>query len=359
MRSFTLLEVLVTLSLLVLLAGLAWPALEHQITASELPESGERVRAMLGMARCEAVMEHRRYRIQFVTEQQQPRIEYEADPINRPNEFEPAPADWVKEPMLLADVQVHEIRPGRPVYLRPLSMTSDPDTLLKQVEDEERQRVERETAQGVGLHGGMKQEEDTDPQRPAITFETDGSSEWATLILARVPPDEPLEEDQDQVWVVLDGRTGIATVKKRVTKEQLSDPKLYVQREKLELPDTVNVDELSFEIGGEAAGGLTAMQGQSDLQTEAGATPDLLQGIEASASDSTAPDQRKGQKDSPTSQGTGTRKSPQPKAPKGANALGSSGSNDPKLEQALQNSDLSEGERSNVRQNFPSGKKSR
>ncbi|MBN2560746.1 MAG: hypothetical protein JXQ75_07445, partial [Phycisphaerae bacterium] len=49
--------------------------------------------------------------------------------------------------------------------------------------------------------------------------------------------------------VVLDGRTGLVHVREKVTEDELSDPEFYVEREKLELPDDVDVDELTFQVG--------------------------------------------------------------------------------------------------------------
>ncbi len=249
-RAFTLIEVLITLGLLVLLAGITWPAMERQIEASEMPESADRVRTMLFMARCEAMMEHRRFRIRFVPEAQHPLIEYEPDPIHHPGEFEPSIADWAEEPVLLSDVQVHSVRLGRPAFLRPLIKGDDPDLILDKIKDEEETREERED-EGFGRLGTTDEKAQTeeDENRPIIIFEPDGSTDWALVVLSRVPLEDELDEEDEQIWVLLDGRTGLAKVQEQVTEEQLADPEFYIEWDKLELPDTVNVGDLTFQIG--------------------------------------------------------------------------------------------------------------
>lgn len=258
-RAFTMLEILIVLGLLVVLAGFAWPVLQSQISASELPESAQRIRNMLNMARAEAVMEHKRYRIRFAPDAQQPIIEYEPDPILRPNEWEPVPSAWAREPMLLADVQVHEVLPGRPVYLEPLGPDEDPAQKLEDALAAKDEAEDAEAFDAADPSTAMDDiEAEIDENRPMIVFESDGSAEWATLILAEAPLDEPLEEETEQLWVILDGRTGLAFVRGRVTEEQLADPEFYVQRDKLELPEQADLDTLSLQVGGGPETGATA-----------------------------------------------------------------------------------------------------
>ena len=326
--AFTLVEILITLSLLVLLASLAWPAMQAQITASELPESAERIRSALAMARCEAVMQHRRFRIRFAPEEQQPKIEEEVDPINQPGVYTAATADWASEEILLANVQVHDIQTGRPVYMQALSMTTDPDAALKQYEKAEEEKRDREQLR-TGMGKGADDNTELDPLRPVITFEPDGSTEWATLILARVKSKDTLEEEQPQIWVVLDGRTGLALVHPKVTKEQLADSNFYVQREKLELPDTVDIDELSFnKIEGQQADSSSTGTGQSDLNTQGG-TNDALSQLQQVATEV------KGQGE------VSEKVTP-----------GESGDTASQLEGALDKSTLTEEEKNNIRSGF-------
>lgn len=331
--AFTLVEVLITLSLLVLLASIAWPAMQSQITASQLPESAERVRSALAMARCEAVMEHRRFRIRFAKGDQQPKIEYESDPINKPGVYEASTADWVHESLLLADVQVHDIQPGRPVYLQALSTTTDPDAARKQAEKVQQDKQEREQLRAGFGQGAQKQETEDDPLRPAIIFEPDGSvDDWATLILARVRSEDTLEEDQPQTWIVLDGRTGLATVREKVTEEQLSDSKFYVQREKLELPKTANIDDLSFDINNDVTANGQATNGTDTLNGQGtdGNSPSL------------------------TEMAAGAGQQPQGNGQEIAAGEQQAGDGTSAVDEALKNApNLSEEEKNNIRENWP------
>ncbi len=262
--AFTLVEVLVVLGLLVLLAGISWPVLESQITASELPESADRLCSALFMARSEAVLENRRYRIRFTEEAQQPLIERESDPIRFPGVFEPVTAAWAAEPILLSDVQVHHVVLGQPAWTKPLSRVDDAAALKQEQkeleeEDDSTKRERQRLLRGLTVDDAEGEEE----TRPAIVFESDGSAEWATLVLSRLTPEDKLEETTPQLWVVLDGRTGLARVRQMITEEQLSDPEFYVEWEKLDLPDTVDISDLSFDIGEEQMAG-----GESDLDSE-------------------------------------------------------------------------------------------
>jgi hypothetical protein len=113
-----------------------------------------------------------------------------ADPIRRPGEFEVTTAPWADEPVLLADVQVHKIELGRPLWMMPLAQTDDPDAILQEIEKEKELRKEQETKLGFSVDGGLavsSQDEELaiDENRPMIVFDVDGSSEWATLVVAR------------------------------------------------------------------------------------------------------------------------------------------------------------------------------
>jgi len=254
---FTLIEVVTVLGLLVLLASIAWPIMENRITKAELPESAARVRDMLFMVRAESAMEHRRYRVRFEPDQQYPFIEYEPEPILRPNEWEAVESAWARwagESLLLADVQVHGIRPGRPLYLEAISINDDPSTLMDEAEEaleDAEEAAEDGFDAGSALSAMSEDDIEIDEDRPIIVFEADGSTDWATLVLTRLPLDEVLEEEHEQIWVVLDGRTGLARIHELVTEEQLADPEFYVKREKLELPDRLDVDSLTFQVGGD------------------------------------------------------------------------------------------------------------
>lgn len=291
-RGFTLLEVLLALALFVILAAMAWPLMQAQIVAAELPESASRVRSLLYMTRSSAMLEHRRHRIRFMPDEQQPVIEIEPDPIVEPGLFIPVDYAWAEEPALLADIEVHRVLPGRPAYMRPVSVSEEGavDPLeAEPVDEEETSAVESTSAklQAARSDGMGGQEAEIDELRPIILFEADGSTEWATLVLSRLPPTEELLEEEPQSWVVLDGRTGLATIRDAVTQKQLNDPTFYVQREKLELPDvtapedmtlTIPTEELAQDEGQEnALGALDPSSGQQGIGNLPPVDPTALQ----------------------------------------------------------------------------------
>lgn len=257
-KGFTLLEVLLALSLFVLLTAMAWPLMQSQIVAAELPESASRIRSLLYMTRSSAMLEHRRHRIRFMPEVQQPVIEVEPDPIVEPGLWVQVDYDWAEEPALLADIDVHRVLPGRPAYMRPVSVNEEGaiDPLeAEPVAEEETSAVESTSAklQAARSDGLGGQEAVIDERRPIIVFEADGSTEWATLVLSRIAPTEELPEEEPQSWVVIDGRTGLATIRDAVTEKQLNDPTFYVQREKLELPDVTAPEDMTLSIPNEGA----------------------------------------------------------------------------------------------------------
>lgn len=258
--AFTLLEILLVLGLLVILSIFAWPLMESQIAAAELPESAARVRETLYMTRSAAMLEHRRHRVRFAPGEQQPIVEVELDPLYEPGVWTPVTYPWTKEPILLSEAQVHEIQPGRPVYLKPVSATEDANSKDAQKDAQRDASLDLQVTQGeqigsVSIASG-NDEAELDEKRPPIVFETDGSSDWATIIISDLRPEEALEEEIPQLWVVLDGRTGLAVVREQVTEQQLSDPDFYVQKEKLELPETTTPDDLSLTISTDEQGQL-------------------------------------------------------------------------------------------------------
>ncbi len=206
-------------------------------------------------------MEHRRYRIRFEPEVQQPIIEREEDPIHAPGVFAKVTLPWANELILLGDVQVHEVKLGRPVWTLPLSTTEDADQLVDDALEAQEELEEREENQAVAIRDVLNSSDEEDENRPSIVFEPDGSTEWALYILARIDPEEELEEEEPQTWVLLDGRTGLASCRDKVTEEQLSDSEFYVEREKLEPPDNVFGTGPGLNAGGGLGGGLGGLFG--------------------------------------------------------------------------------------------------
>src|ERR1051325_7973772 len=111
---------MLVIGLMVLLTGLAWPALDQRMKASQLGESSENMRAALRMARATAGLQNHRMRIRWKRDEQQPLIEFEVDPMNEPGHWEPITQRWSENDILLGDVQVVQIIAGRPDYLTPI-----------------------------------------------------------------------------------------------------------------------------------------------------------------------------------------------------------------------------------------------
>jgi len=262
-RAFTLLEILIVLSLLVLLALLAWPLMESQIRASDLPESAQRLRSTLIMARSTAVMEHRRVRVNFMTDEQQPVVEIEKDPIRLPGEWTAVTDAWTREPVMLGEVRVHRVAPGRPFFTRAVSKDADPSLLEEEVKnffepDEEESQFDAENPDA-----GISSQ---------VYFEADGSCDWATIIVAEVEPEKDLDEETPQRWIVLDGRTGLARLQDQIREEQVADAEFYLDRDKLEFPETTAVEDLRLTVGGPETGATTGDDGLGSAGTPGGLT---------------------------------------------------------------------------------------
>ena len=344
--AFTLLEILLVMGLLVILSIFAWPLMESQIAAAELPESAARIRETLYMTRSAAMLEHRRHRVRFAPGEQQPIVEIELDPLYEPGVWTAVTYPWTKEPILLSEAQVHAIQPGRPVYLKPVSATEDADSKDAQEDAQREASLDYQVTQGeqigsVSIASGNDDAE-LDENRPPIVFETDGSSDWATIIISDLKPEEVLEEETPQLWVVLDGRTGLAVVREQVTDEQLADPDFYVQKEKLELPETTTPDDLSLTISTDEQGQLL-----DPVAALAGAQPGQNdQGL------SKLPDGMQDPSILPADQGLSQL------PPGGDTVLPEEQPSEDQLladlEEELANSDLSEEEKDEIRKNFQS-----
>lgn len=257
---FTLLELLLVVGLMAALAIMAWPMLENRITSSELPESASKLQSLLFMTRSQAITDHKRYRVRFDEGLQQPLVEVEPDAINAAGEWFETTEPWALENTLLGDVRVHAVKLGRPVYLTPQQTRDDAEAESDEGLTGVLTRAQEEVAQLVQGKKGLGEGETW----PAIIFDVDGGTDWATVIIAKIDPDEELDPEDDQRWVVLDGRTGLAQITEQVTEEQLADAGFYVDREKLGMPETGENGEIIFTTPGQQfspGGGTTVMTG--------------------------------------------------------------------------------------------------
>jgi len=222
--AFTLIEVLLVLSLLALLTGWVTPVLFGHLKSRKLTESASQFRSLLVITRAHAMSTGKRFRIGWDEEDQQPIVEYEPEPIDGPDEFVAYEAEWAADEILLDGVNCHEVRLGRPVYL--------------EVIDEDQKG-------GMFESGGAFEQEEL---RPEVVFDPTGQVEWATFVLADAELGEMLE-DTARVLVVLDGRTGDVSVRPPLTEEELAEA--GIEREKLLRRVDEGRDALVVEQGGD------------------------------------------------------------------------------------------------------------
>jgi len=203
--AFTLIEVLLVLSLLALLTGWVAPVFFGELERRKLTESASQFRSLLVITRAHAMSTGKRFRIWWDEEEQQPIVEYEPEPIDGPDEFVAYEAEWAADEILLGGVYCHEVRLGRPVYL--------------EIIDEDQEGM-------FDSDGEFEQEE----LRPEVVFDPTGQVEWATFVLADAELGEMLE-DTERTLVVLDGRTGGVSIRAPLSEEEFAEA--GIEREKL------------------------------------------------------------------------------------------------------------------------------
>jgi hypothetical protein len=168
---------------------------------------------------------------------QQPIVEREDDPMERPEEFFPVTANWAVGQTLLSQVRCAEIRLGRP-----------------SIEDLKRRR-ESATTELDQAFKTKNQEEKFERELPPIYIEPDGTSDWATLVLTEAPADLPLDElyEHPGIDVIVDGLSGLCWLQRPFFDEELDlfeeknwppvlrkdflTPQMLTERDVLELRD--------------------------------------------------------------------------------------------------------------------------
>lgn len=215
-RGYSLIEVLLVAALLAFLAFLVVPNLRTPLERSHLPESGERLRALVGLTRANAMLDGLRYRMRYLeprdemyddlaeSDRRQPFIEIESDPIGAPGEFVPLRAAWATGTTFLGDVWCYSVRWGEPTFESVMAELQD-----QELEDEEQRKRE------LGL------EEDDEW---VMIFEPDGTSDWMTFRLIDAPPadfDEGRVEGYPQLDVIVDGRMGMVFLQRPLGDEEL------------------------------------------------------------------------------------------------------------------------------------------
>ncbi len=206
--AFTLLEVVLTVGLLALLAGLIMPNLIGEIEGGRLKNSAEEMRSLITMVRSEAMFDGKRYRIRFPRQDEiddqggdrQPIVEREDDPVEEPEVFNRVTAPWLFGETFQRGVWCAQVRLGKP---------SLEDDFLTGRQSEEMAEVVFE---------------DEDPRYPPLVINPDGTSGWATFALTsldRETEGEEFEEGDPVIDVILDGVTGLIWLQRPFYEEEL------------------------------------------------------------------------------------------------------------------------------------------
>ncbi len=214
--AFTLLELMLVLGLLALLAFMVMPSFRSPLARSSLPESGQRMRALLTLTRANAMLDGLRYQVRFLDEfdeewdelsehdRRQPYIEVEADPIDEPDKFRPVEASWAIADTFLGDVWCYQVRFGEPTF----------ESVIAELEEQEFVD-EEELKEEMGL-------EEDEPW--VLIFDPDGTSEWMTFRLIDVPYDDFEEselENYPQLDVIFDGRLGMVFLQRPLSEDEV------------------------------------------------------------------------------------------------------------------------------------------
>lgn len=196
--AYTLVEIALVVGLIAMVSAIAIPAFYRQMKEEELPGSAKQLRSLLSLARANAAMDGRRYRVRFPNEDErdaigtdrQPILEREEDPVRFPEVFVPVRASWAVGVTLLGDAWCAEVRLGKPTI---------------EMLQERRRYIDDEVEKKQG-------QETIEPNRPPLIIEPDGTSEWATFVVTLAPRDTELEDldEHPQIEVILDGVTGLA-----------------------------------------------------------------------------------------------------------------------------------------------------
>lgn len=212
-RAYTLIEIVLVIGLLLLISAIALPNFFNQFEREQLPTSAEQLRALIILTRANAALDSKRYRIRFPRKEelddlgtrQQPMVEREDDPMERPDEFLPVRASWAVGQTLLSNVRCAEIRLGRPLIvdlkLRRESATTQLDEALE----------------------SRNQSEKFERELPPIYIEPDGTSDWATLVLTQAAEEVPINElwNQKGIDVIVDGLSGLVWLQRPFYDEEL------------------------------------------------------------------------------------------------------------------------------------------
>jgi hypothetical protein len=210
------LELTLAIGLMSVLAYFAMVSFQSPLARSALPESGRRFRSMIGMVRMRCMMDGKRYRLRFLSEEdpqaekltkrelRQPYIEIERDPIEDPGEWTPVLASWVSQEVFLGEVWCYDIRVGEPTF----------ETVAVELEEQD---LEEEEARKAEFD--LEADEDW-----VLEFEPNGTSPWMTFRLIDHPQDDFEESTMatyPQLDVILDGRLGAIFLQRPLKEEEI------------------------------------------------------------------------------------------------------------------------------------------
>ena len=109
-RAFTLLEVLLVISLLGFLASFLWPVFGDAANSHQLDESVQRMKSLVAMCRAQAMNESRCYRLTFRLDGSV-KLTRQLDPFDAPHIYVRVRDEWAATPGLLEDVWVEAVLP--------------------------------------------------------------------------------------------------------------------------------------------------------------------------------------------------------------------------------------------------------
>jgi prepilin-type N-terminal cleavage/methylation domain-containing protein len=102
---FTLLELILVMTLIGLLAVFAWPEFDRTYESEQLHESARRFRSLVAMCRAEAMNEGRTYRIEL-REDGTLQVRQQVDPVLAPHAYNPVRKGWIRTDVLLPEVWI-------------------------------------------------------------------------------------------------------------------------------------------------------------------------------------------------------------------------------------------------------------
>lgn len=245
---FTIIEMVLVIALLLLLSSLVVPVFTGELERRRLNDSIEQLQNAIAITRAHAMNDGLRYRLRWPEEEAyeealesgktlQPVIEVEAKPLEEPGEFTPVKELWAQVEPLHSGIQVTEVRLGRPKTAEELIREEEERERLEMVaegvdkmfEDDEEDAVEKLFGGGVDEAGT---EEEKDPTRPAVVFDSDGTVEWATIFLTN---GEETDEGEFRTWeVIIDGRTGKVGWRRSLTEEEIEMRRAEIEEQREE-----------------------------------------------------------------------------------------------------------------------------